>query len=458
VSDTSFSIRTATAIVENGSLNIQTSDAERGAFYEAVDGRRYSKYGVGLAFLFVPYAAFSKLLSSLINVPNDLMLLFLLSFYNVIFGAGTCVVTFLIARYFNASKIVSVSLALILAFATMCWRYSVWDFSEAAQMFFLTVTIYLVIKNTYKSIFFSSLAIFLSCFIKIANIVFIPVFFFYILFNNCKGNRAYLKKPALFLIFPLLFSASILYLNFIRFGNPLETGYGLETSAFYLTGAVRHAGNLLFSMDKGIFIYNPILLLAVFGYIKFLKSYRREAILFLCIILITLAISASFYGWEGGWCWGPRFLVPTLPLWLVPLFFLFSKKKIFLIVLSFLVILSFLIQVISVLQKTQEYHSIKYSLVSEDIRGKMPADILGSFIILKHKIFQKDNVYNLREFGINSNEWIDTGKFETFPGLNLWYCHLARFYDKPAIKYIPLLFLPFLFMLFIKLSKTCGEI
>ena len=456
VSDTSFSIRTAKAIVENGSLNIQASDTEKGYFYETANGKRYSKYGTGLAFLFVPYVVISKFLSLFINIPEDLILGFFLSFYNVLFGAGTCVVIFFITRHLDVPKVVSVSISLILAFATMCWRYSVWDFSEATQMFFLTFAVYSIIKNTYKSIFFSSLALFCLCMIKIINIIFIPIFSFYILFNKSRDNKVDFKKIALFSIFPLFFSILILYLNFIRFGNPLETGYGREASRFYLTGPI-HIGSLLFSMNKGIFIYNPILFFAIFGYIKFFKIYRKETILFLWVILINLLIFATWHSWEGGWSWGPRFLVPTLPFWLMPLCFLFSKKKLFAIVLIFFIIPSFLIQTASVIIKTKEYHYIRYNLVDENIKRKMPPDILGSLVLLKHKMLRKNNLYNLQEFNVNSNQQIDTNKFKSFRGFNLWYCHLARIYNRPAIKYIPLLFLPFLFILFVKLLKACVE-
>jgi hypothetical protein len=30
-------------------------------------------------------------------------------------------------------------------------------------------------------------------------------------------------------------------------------------------------------------------------------------------LLALLLLHAGWYGWDGGWCWGPRFLVPALP-------------------------------------------------------------------------------------------------------------------------------------------------
>ncbi len=35
--------------------------------------------------------------------------------------------------------------------------------------------------------------------------------------------------------------------------------------------------------------------------------------------MIQLLLYAKWYMWEGGWCWSPRFLIPVLPLFLLPL-------------------------------------------------------------------------------------------------------------------------------------------
>ena len=103
------------------------------------------------------------------------------------------------------------------------------------------------------------------------------------------------------------------------------------------------------------------------------------------------------------------------------------------IIKSFLILFvatSFFIQLTSVLQNDYEYLQITAGGVNATIPQKMPSHIIGSTIILKHKLFKNNNIYNLTEFGINSNKQIDTSEFERFQGLNLWYSHLARHYKK----------------------------
>src|SRR5271166_6469445 len=58
VSDTSYSLQTAEAIVSRGRLDIQPA---AGATLTAADGLSYSKYGVGLPLAYVPLVALSHL-------------------------------------------------------------------------------------------------------------------------------------------------------------------------------------------------------------------------------------------------------------------------------------------------------------------------------------------------------------------------------------------------------------
>jgi hypothetical protein len=38
------------------------------------------------------------------------------------------------------------------------------------------------------------------------------------------------------------------------------------------------------------------------------------------IIVYVFVVYSKWWAWHGGWCWGPRFLVPVIPLILIPAF------------------------------------------------------------------------------------------------------------------------------------------
>ena len=430
VPDSEFSLRTAKSIVEDGSLTIKAANFEGGYVFHTDDGRIYSKYGIGLALLWIPYVLAGKLIAPLTSLPEDLIICFLISFYNIFFGAGAAVLMFYIIKFFKGSNQVALVMAFLLGLATMCWRYSVYDFSEVAQMFFFLLTIYCVLKNTRKSLIIGGVSFGFLVLIRVANVIYLPAFLLYFFLKDKPINKKNLKHVFYFLSFVIIFGLFILFLNYIRFGNIFEFGYGNEALKFYPATMPRNIFRLLFSLDKGIFIYNPLLLLGILGYFKFFKLFRKETIFFGSIIVLNLCVFASWWLWEGGWSWGPRFLVITIPLYLLPLFVFLRKKKIIKGLLIFFVLVSFLIQIVSVLQNDYEYLQIIAEAGEAKIPKRMPPHIVGSTIILKHKFLNNNNIYNLSEFGVNSNEPINTSWIERYRGLNLWYNHLLRGHRK----------------------------
>jgi hypothetical protein len=147
----------------------------------------------------------------------------------------------------------------------------------------------------------------------------------------------------------ILILAFIYYVNQVRYGSYLAlTNSSGEISSLWLRLAPILAdsswrldregwarpiwiglyGNL-FSPGRSIFLYSPPIILALFVWSKFYQRYRAEALLFLMII-ITYLVAYSLYGhWHGGWAWGPRFLMPLLPLFIIPIgYFLEGRRRI----------------------------------------------------------------------------------------------------------------------------------
>lgn len=420
ITDTYFSIQTAKAIVSNHSLS--AAGCQPGyCFKSQKDGNYYSRSGLGLAFLFVPYVLAGKVIALLTGLAENRLIDFLISFYNIFFGAGACAIMFYIAKLFQNSEKVCVAMALLLGLATFCWRYSVWDFSEAAQMFFLLLAIYLVFKNTPKSLIFGGLSFCCLILLKTLYLGCLPLFILYIFVKNKAAMKNTLTRVSAFLLMALAGFCLILLLNYLRFGEFFEFGYGLEANKFYLSGIFQHAGKLLYWLDKGVFIYNPLFILGILGYYKFFKLFPKEAVFLLSVIVLNFLATSSWYGWHGNWSWGPRYLVPTAPLWLMPVFVFFRQKGIVRLLLISLICVSVPIQILSVLQGNLEYLAIANANNQEGIRQGMPAQIIGSMIILKHRIVKKDNIYALSEFGINSQTKVDTSEFGYKKGLDFWY-------------------------------------
>src|SRR5438270_11764488 len=68
---------------------------------------------------------------------------------------------------------------------------------------------------------------------------------------------------------------------------------------------------------RGLFFMSPILLLAFAGFVAIKRD--REFWAIVAIVTIFILVIASFNGWNGGFAFGPRYLVPIIPLLGIPM-------------------------------------------------------------------------------------------------------------------------------------------
>jgi len=114
-------------------------------------------------------------------------------------------------------------------------------------------------------------------------------------------------------------------------------------------------GTLLVSPGKSVFLYSPPAVLAIIG----MRYLRRNSppIAFAAIgaafILVGFISCIAFAG--GDWCWGPRYLVPLLPLWALAFPFLFRAGVIRRDVILAIVGLGLVVQVLAISAENQKF-------------------------------------------------------------------------------------------------------
>jgi uncharacterized membrane protein YvlD (DUF360 family) len=97
----------------------------------------------------------------------------------------------------------------------------------------------------------------------------------------------------------------------IRFGGP-SSGYDDERFTFNMIDGLY---GLLLSPGRSVFLFAPLVLLSVLvAYRVYKKGERDVAVLCMSALLGQIVLIGAWWAWFGGQCWGPRLILPVLPL------------------------------------------------------------------------------------------------------------------------------------------------
>jgi hypothetical protein len=436
-SDTLYSLGTAQALIDHARLDIPYAE---GSTLLSKNGKSYSKYGIGLPIYYIPWVAASDALSRLTHLSRPDLTGFFISFANIPFAMLTLVLFAKLLRLFKVNGVYVWLLPLALGLGTLAWRYAGYDPSEEMQMGLLMLAVYGVVRRTPKAIVIGGVGFACLFLVKLIYVLFFPFLLLYLITRpgECRHR---IRDAALFTFPFILAGCFIACMNVIRFGNPLESGYGGEASMFLPSQLWWTVPELLGSLDKGLFVFCPILILGLFGWLRFESRYRAEAILCAVLIFVNLILSGAWHSWIGGWSWGPRLLVPFIPLWLLPAAFWLDrrKSKVYYNLFVVLLFISIIVQIPGVLVKDQEIHEIKENALTAQEQLHAPSDYVMACILLRDKLEKHNEVYRVSEFDLPGDREVDVTRFHTFNGLNLWTEQVAHQMNKPALRWLAIL-------------------
>ncbi len=119
--------------------------------------------------------------------------------------------------------------------------------------------------------------------------------------------------PLLTFGIPLLFGAlGVLAFNVARFGDPFQSGYtGVQR---FSTPLLIGVAGLTISPGRSLFLYAPALLGIFPALPRLWRRHRPETALTFAVSLSYLAFYGRWFMWHGGVAWGPRTLLPIVPL------------------------------------------------------------------------------------------------------------------------------------------------
>jgi SAM-dependent methyltransferase len=285
------------AIVERGALDV---DPELNT-QPGPDGLAYSRYGVGLSVVAaVPYLALRPLAGLL---SDSTLILEAAAAATMAFIMGALVAfMYLLGRRLGATAGAAMLVAAGAVAGTFALPYGKEFFSEPLAALGIVVSVERLLARRPGA---AGLALGLAILTRPQNVLFIPV----ALFVTWRSQNV---RAAVRLGWGMLpgVVATLAY-NAVRFGSPLETGYG---DVGMTTPFLRGAAGLLFDPVKSLFLFAPVILLLPFAFGKALRENPVATALIAGYGAITFLLTATWFAWHGGWSWGPRLLLPAVLL------------------------------------------------------------------------------------------------------------------------------------------------
>ncbi len=277
------------------------------------DGNIYSYHSVAQSLVGIPLYLLARVQEGAGNVQTIMLT-------NSFVTSLTNALLFLLVLRLGYSAKVGVSVALLHGFASLAWPYAKTFFSEPLGALLMVGALYVHASHHRsggdRALLVLGTLLGLLVVVKPAYVVVAPVFLIATAIARWREgeDHDWLKWARSILAFglPIALALALLGLyNHFRFGSPLETGY---PSLAFETSFVAGISGLLLSPGRGLLFYSPVVMLGLMGIPRSLRRNRMETWLILAILIVHIGLFSTWYVWWRGVNWGPRYLLPIVPL------------------------------------------------------------------------------------------------------------------------------------------------
>jgi hypothetical protein len=295
-------------------------------FYGKYDrwGEPQPPYGPAHAAFLVPWYFFGRaLLATVPGIPyraRDAVVDSAEVASSATFAALGAGLAFLIFLRLGLSVRVSLFAASMMALATPLIDYSAVLYSEPLTCVLLLGAAVVLFSgqankpNSWQEATLAGILLGAMIWVRPAHLIATPVFVVALIARD--GERGWRAARILGTVVGL-FGLAYLWRNHYLFGDPFDFGYpsvsdgGKNMNSFdtpLLTGLY----GFLLSAGKSVFLFAPPIVLAIAGLRKLARLDKGLAVLAGALPVVYLIFYATFTQWEGGFCVGPRYLVPAI--------------------------------------------------------------------------------------------------------------------------------------------------
>ena len=280
-------------------------------------GRYFSKYDPGLPLLAVPFFMAGDQLAAINHAHRTQVAALAVLLVPALASAGAVTALYTLARRLYGAR-QALIVALVAGVATPLWPYGRMLFAESVLACALTVSIALILCSpTSRRALIAAGAVFgVGVLARAALAIYALPLAGLLAATGERGARSVGKRWIAFGVGSLPFALGLLAHKALRFGDPLRLGYAGEA---FTTPLIVGIAGLLLSPGKSVLLYAPPLILATLMGRRFWRRERALAGFLGLAWAVALLCYGAWWAWHGGWSWGPRFLVPLIPLSCLPI-------------------------------------------------------------------------------------------------------------------------------------------
>jgi len=329
--DSISELHVSQSLVGHGGVDVPIVDPRTlcaGWGCRGLHGRYYASHGIGFSLYLLPFYGVAQAAITLLSAPrcttwDSCVPIHLISWSNCLLGALTVTLLCVICLDLGYSRRRALFLALLYGFGTLAWPYARFAFDVTPTALLLLACFREVIlaegtadgtKRWWRAGLFGGLTIV----VRLSTIpALVPLALWAVL---APADRPRDRGRRL-LAFCLPVAASLAFsgwYNLVRFGDILNDGHVNNAADRLVLHPWVGLLGMTLSPGKGLPWYCPTILFALAALRRFHARHKTPARLAISMALASLIPYLFVSDWYGGDAWGPRFVLPVLPLLILP--------------------------------------------------------------------------------------------------------------------------------------------
>ena len=308
-----------TSVDEGHVYQTTQSLATRGTWQlrERLNDRDYSRYSPLPSLMALPFELAGRLAAGALYGPQwprqpggPIVYEALLFSFNAFTTAATAWLVAACALAVGASSTAAAYAGLAYGLGSLATSYAGSFYVQPVAAFWLMATLTAMARRARSALVASLWALSIWC--RTELLLLVPFLMVWDRSSACRGSLVAGTGVGL---------ALTICTNVLR-GDPWLAGaYAGEA---FLSGTVTGLYGLLLSPGKGLLWFSP---LSVVGFVAAVLLRSEQLKPLAALTAVYGVVIASWWTWHGGYCWGPRLLLPVLPVVCVPLAQLWDRTQ-----------------------------------------------------------------------------------------------------------------------------------